>query len=160
MSLSRLVLRPKLVLLPTDVLSELSLSLSLSLSLCFSFCFPVLEKHGVFILPRYRKSRGTSHDTAVSIWSIDRTRSGATTPGQCGPGIDGNEGILRIPQSSSIPRASPSECFLSYSTAEMQSVYSVASPIYLWVHIVLIRLKYFIPKINIIIIITLWEFFI
>ena len=37
-----------------------------------------------------------------SIWPIDRTLSGATTLGQSGPGSDGNEGVLRIPQSSSI----------------------------------------------------------
>ena len=32
-----------------------------------------------------------------SIWSIDRTLSGGTTPGQSGPGSDGNEGVLSIP---------------------------------------------------------------
>ena len=40
--------------------------------------------------------------------------SGATTPGQSGPGIDGTKGILRIPQSSSIAWASPSDCLVSY----------------------------------------------
>ena len=38
----------------------------------------------------------------ISIWLIDRTLSAATTSGQSGPGKDGNEGVLRIPQSSSI----------------------------------------------------------
>ena len=33
-----------------------------------------------------------------SIWLIDRTISDTTTPGQSGPGSDGNEGVLRIPQ--------------------------------------------------------------
>ena len=37
-----------------------------------------------------------------SIWPIDKTLSGATTPGQSRPGSDGNEGVLWIPQSSSI----------------------------------------------------------
>ena len=37
-----------------------------------------------------------------SIWSIDRILSGATTPGQSGPGSDGNEAVLRIPQSPRI----------------------------------------------------------
>ena len=37
-----------------------------------------------------------------SIRPIDRTLSGATTPGQNGPWSDGNEGVLCIPQSSSI----------------------------------------------------------
>ena len=33
-----------------------------------------------------------------SIWPIDRTLSGATTPGQSGHGSDGNEGMSYIPQ--------------------------------------------------------------
>ena len=40
--------------------------------------------------------------------------SGATTPGQSGPGSNGNEGVLRIPQSSSIAGTSPSDCLVSY----------------------------------------------
>ena len=69
------------------------------------------------------------------IWSIDRTLSGSTTAGQSEPKKDGNEGILRIPQSSSITETSPSDCFASYqghllkgsySSAVMQSVYSTA----------------------------------
>ena len=32
-----------------------------------------------------------------SIWLIDRTLSGATTPGQSGPGSNDNEGVLCIP---------------------------------------------------------------
>ena len=42
-----------------------------------------------------------------SIWPIDRTLSGATTPGQSWPGSNGNEGVLRIPQSSNITGALP-----------------------------------------------------
>ena len=49
-----------------------------------------------------------------SIWSIDWTLSGATTPGQSGPGSDGNEEVLRIPQSSSNTIASPSVYLVSY----------------------------------------------
>ena len=41
-----------------------------------------------------------------SIWPIDRTLSVATTPNHCGPGNNGNEGALRIPQYSSITGAS------------------------------------------------------
>ena len=33
---------------------------------------------------------------------FDRSLSGATPPGKCGPGNDGNEGILRLAQSSNI----------------------------------------------------------
>ena len=38
----------------------------------------------------------------TSILSRHRILSGATTPGQSGPGSDGNEGVFPIPQSSSI----------------------------------------------------------
>ena len=71
-----------------------------------------------------------------SIWPIDRTLSGATTPGQSQLGSDGNEGILRIPQSSSITEVSPSDCLVSYTghslegsypCVEIQSVYSTAT---------------------------------
>ena len=34
-----------------------------------------------------------------SIWHIDMTLSGATTPNQSGPGSNGNEGVLRVHQS-------------------------------------------------------------
>ena len=40
--------------------------------------------------------------------------SGATILGESGPGIDSNEGVLRIPQSSSITGTSPSNCLVSY----------------------------------------------
>ena len=43
------------------------------------------------------------------IWPIDRTLLGATTTGS-----DGNEGVLRNPQSSSITRPSSSHCLFSY----------------------------------------------
>ena len=71
-----------------------------------------------------------------SIWPIDGTLSGATTSGQSGPGSNGNEGVLCIPQSSSITGTSPSDCLVSYPghslggesypSAEKQSVYSTA----------------------------------
>ena len=64
------------------------------------------------------------------------TLSGATTPGQCGPGSNGNKGVLHIPQSSSITGTSSSDCLVScsghllgvgsYSSAEKQFVYSTA----------------------------------
>ena len=70
-----------------------------------------------------------------SIWPIDRTLSGATTQGQSGPGSNGSEGLLSIPQSASITGTSPSGCLVlypghlleeSYLSAEIQSVYSTA----------------------------------
>ena len=42
------------------------------------------------------------------------TLSGAATTSQSGPGSDGNEGVLCIPQSSSITGALPSDFFMSY----------------------------------------------
>ena len=44
-----------------------------------------------------------------------RPLSGATTAGQSGPGSDGNEGVLHIPQSSSTTGTSPSDCLVSYN---------------------------------------------
>ena len=72
--------------------------------------------------------------TFDSIWFIDGTLTDATIAGQSGPGSNGNEGVLRIPQSS-WTRASPSEGLVSYSgnwlkvrdlysSVEMQLVYS------------------------------------
>ena len=71
-----------------------------------------------------------------SIWSINRTLSVATAPDQNGSGSDGNEGVLRIHQSSSITGTSQSDCLVSYtghtlgvgsySSTEKQSVYSTA----------------------------------
>ena len=45
-----------------------------------------------------------------SIWSIVRTVPSTTTPGQNRPGNNGNERVLRIPQSSSISGSWPSDC--------------------------------------------------
>ena len=44
-----------------------------------------------------------------SIWPIDKTISSTTNPGWSGPGSDGNEGVLLIPQSSSITDASSAD---------------------------------------------------
>ena len=69
------------------------------------------------------------------IWPIDRTLSGATTAAQSKPGVNGNEGVLCIPESSSITGATPSDSLVFYPghlfegfyrSVEMQSVYSAA----------------------------------
>ena len=61
--------------------------------------------------------------------------SGATSPGQCEPGSDGNEGELRIPQNSNITGTLPSDCLVSYTghslresylSAKINSVHSAA----------------------------------
>ena len=66
---------------------------------------------------------------------MDRTLSGTTTPGQSGPGSNGNEEVLCIPQSSSITGASPLDGLVSYPrdllgssylSVEMKLVYSTA----------------------------------
>ena len=70
-----------------------------------------------------------------SIWPIDRTLSGTTTPGHSEPGSNGNEGVLCIPQISSITEASPGDFLVSYPgkslegsypSNEMKSMYSTA----------------------------------
>ena len=63
------------------------------------------------------------------------TLSVAITLSQSGPGINGNKGVLHIPQSSSITGTSPSDYLVSYlrhslgksyPSAEVQLVYSTA----------------------------------
>ena len=49
-----------------------------------------------------------------SIWPIDRIVSSATTLGQSVTGSDRNEGVLCIPQNSSITEASALDCFVLY----------------------------------------------
>ena len=49
-----------------------------------------------------------------SIWPVDSNLSGATTSGQSEPGRDGNEGVLHIPQSSTITGTLTSDCLISY----------------------------------------------
>ena len=72
----------------------------------------------------------------ISIQPIKRTLSSATTLNWSGPGSNGKEEIIYIPQNSSITEASPSDClklypghllWYSYPSAEMQSVYSPAT---------------------------------
>ena len=67
----------------------------------------------------------------MSIRPIDKTLSGATTPGQSGPGNDGNERVHCIPQSTSITGASLSDYLMPYRLVGrgwgvMQLVYSIA----------------------------------
>ena len=71
------------------------------------------------------------------------TLSGATIPGQSEPVSDGNKGILCIPPNTSITGTSLSYCLVSYlghllgvgsyTSAEMQSVYSDDYPLGMWV---------------------------
>ena len=45
--------------------------------------------------------------------------SGATTPGQSGPGSNGNEGVLHIPQSSSITETIPSDSLVVWNLIDI-----------------------------------------
>ena len=49
-----------------------------------------------------------------STLPIRKTILGATTPGQSGSESDSNEGVLNIPQGSSITGTSPPDCLMSY----------------------------------------------
>ena len=50
----------------------------------------------------------------TSIWLIDRSLSGTTTPGHSRPESDGNNGALLIPKSSCLTGTSSSDCLVSY----------------------------------------------
>ena len=69
------------------------------------------------------------------IWPIDKTLSGAASPGQRGSGSNSNKGVLGISQSFSLTGTLPSDCLLSYPehslgqsypSVVMQWVYSTA----------------------------------
>ena len=49
------------------------------------------------------------------IQPVDRALSVTTIPGQSGPGSNDNEGVLCIPQSSSISGTSSLDCLVSYT---------------------------------------------
>ena len=72
------------------------------------------EKHFYFKLFNLVKQFTSHKYTVSSIQPIDRALSGATTPGQSGPGSNGNEGVLCFPQNPSITGTSPSDCLVSY----------------------------------------------
>ena len=85
--------------------------------------------------PVYSNSSVSHKYAVISIYPIDRALSGATTPGQSGPGSNGNEGVLRISQGPSITGTLTSDCLVSYPghsleesypSAEKKSVYSTA----------------------------------
>ena len=84
-----------------------------------------------------------SISTQLVLSNPDRALSGATIPGQSGLGSNGNEGVLHIPQSSSITGTSPSDCLVSYlghslgasyPSTKVQSVYSIAPVVHVFVY--------------------------
>ena len=95
------------------------------------FVYTLLNEETVL----FQRIKFSMSSQSSSIWPIDRTLLGATTPGQSGLGSDGNKRVLCIPQNSSITGTSPSDCFVSYAghslgksypSVEMKSVYSTA----------------------------------
>ena len=54
---------------------------------------------------------------------IDRTQSGATTPGQSRPGSDGNAGVPHIPRNSSVTGTSLSDGLVSYPEHSLEGVF-------------------------------------
>ena len=82
-----------------------------SLFYCFTLV-PRLQLPMVSLLIIFYKSCCT-HNLIIYIY-IYIYISGATTSGYIEPGSKGNEGVLWIPQCSSITRTSSSDCFLSY----------------------------------------------
>ena len=83
----------------------------------------------------YFKLFSLVEQSSISMLLVLFNLSGATIPGHSGPGSDGNEGLLCIPQSSSITGTSSSDCLVSYPghslggsypSAEVHSVYSKA----------------------------------
>ena len=58
-----------------------------------------------------------------SIWPVDRTKSVATSPGLCRPGSEGKNGVIRVPRTSSITGASPSDYLVLYPWHSMGEFY-------------------------------------
>ena len=53
--------------------------------------------------------------TKINVKPIDRALSGATIPGQSGPGSNGNEGVPPYSPKLSITGTSPTDCLVSYT---------------------------------------------
>ena len=90
----------------------------------------------LFLTIQYSISQLSAHNliSNSSIWLIERTLPGDTTPGPREP-ESGNSLILRIPQRSTITWSLLTDCLMSYtghslwgsySSAEMQSMYLTA----------------------------------
>ena len=65
-----------------------------------------------------------------SICPMHSTLSGATIPGQSGPGRDGNAVMFRIPQCFIITGASPSGCLVSYPGHSFGGVLPLSRDVY------------------------------
>ena len=77
--------------------------------------FSLAEVHGFnFETVSLQKIQFSISTQFRSIWNIDWILSIVTTPGQSGPGSNGNEGVLQIPQTSSISGSPSSDNLVSY----------------------------------------------
>ena len=94
-------------------------SLLLILNFYIYYCLYVHEKSTDF------NSKKEKKDAVSSIYPIDRALSGANIPGENEPD-NGNEGVFRIPQSSSITGTSASDYLVSYTGHSLVGVYSAA----------------------------------
>ena len=77
-------------------------------------CLQTVKWSVLFLTIQFNASHLFAHSLSVEQFYLTHTiLSGATTPGWSGPGSNGNEGALHIPQSSKTG-ASPSDCLMSY----------------------------------------------
>ena len=61
-----------------------------------SYFYHTIKWFQVLLYNSHNLTLVTCFHTVCSVWPIDRTQSGATTPGQSGPGSNGNEEVLHI----------------------------------------------------------------
>ena len=95
------------IALHTDIKTVLFQTIQFSLRTVFFVCTQLNVKTALFQLFQ-------TIQFSISTWFSSTWPIGATTLGSNGPGSNGNEEVLCIPQSSSIIRASPSDCLVSY----------------------------------------------
>ena len=88
------------------------------------------DNDGILYIPQSSKTEASPSDAVCChtqessfIWSIDETLRGTTTLDQSGPGSNGNEGLLHIPQSSKT-EASPSDAVCCH-TQETSFIWSI-----------------------------------
>ena len=90
---------------------QFSISIQFKCKYTKTFLFQAIQFNQIILIQIIQFSIGMLFS---SIHPIDRVLSGATISSQSGPGSNGNKGVLRIPQSSSITGTSPSDCYASY----------------------------------------------
>ena len=97
-------------------MSKLVLFLTIQLIISTVFCLYTVECKTVLF-----KKFSLAYACSLNV----KNSSISNTPGQSGPGNNGNQGVLCIPQSSSITGASSSDCFGSYQDIHWGSLNSL-----------------------------------